>query len=51
MKVAGLCAICERPGVLHSCALCGRTVCERHVDPATSICASCGGEAGAGAVT
>lgn len=43
MKVAGLCSVCERPGVLYSCALCGRIVCERHIDPQTAVCTACGG--------
>jgi hypothetical protein len=26
----GLCAVCQAPGAIHSCTLCGRTVCAQH---------------------
>lgn len=48
MSVAGLCEICERPDVDHSCDRCGRLVCERHWDETTGLCAECGAEVGPG---
>lgn len=38
MEVAGLCALCGAPGVLRTCALCGRTVCATHFDHASGAC-------------
>jgi hypothetical protein len=48
MSVSGLCEICERPDVDHSCDRCGRLVCDRHWDAATGMCAKCGAEVGPG---
>lgn len=41
MKVTGLCAVCGRPGILHTCSICGTTVCERHIDHGSGVCVRC----------
>jgi len=41
MEVMGICAICGKPGIMHTCGLCGRNVCSEHFDAAHSICAEC----------
>jgi hypothetical protein len=46
MSVAGLCELCERPDVDHTCDRCGRLVCDRHWDEDTGMCVECGAEVG-----
>ncbi|MFB6308723.1 MAG: hypothetical protein ABEH35_05265 [Haloarculaceae archaeon] len=44
MSVSGLCEICERPDVDHTCDRCGRLVCDRHFDRETNRCTECAAE-------
>jgi len=46
MSVAGLCELCERPDVDHTCDRCGRLVCDRHWDEDIGMCVECGAEVG-----
>lgn len=38
MEVPGVCEICGAHGHLHTCAICGRLVCDRHFDEPTRLC-------------
>jgi len=42
MEMVGLCAICGRPGAMHTCRICGRNVCSEHFDIGYGVCSSCG---------
>lgn len=48
MSVSGLCEICERPSVEHTCDRCGKLVCDRHWDDASGVCVECAAELGEG---
>jgi hypothetical protein len=50
MSVTGLCVICDRPAVEHSCDRCGQLVCNRHWDNQRRICTECSGETGRGPI-
>jgi len=41
MSVSGLCEICQRPEVDHTCDRCGNLVCDRHFDAQLGICTEC----------
>lgn len=41
MEMMGLCSICGKPGAMHTCSLCGRTVCNNCFDRLNNICNSC----------
>ena len=41
MSVTGLCEICQRPDVDHSCDRCGMLVCDRHFDDDVGVCVQC----------
>jgi hypothetical protein len=41
MSVSGLCEICQRPEVDHTCDRCGNLVCDRHFDARREICSEC----------
>lgn len=41
MSVSGLCEICQRPDVDHTCDRCGNLVCDRHFDDRREICSEC----------
>lgn len=41
MSASGLCEICERPDVDHTCDRCGRLVCDRHFDDEKGVCVDC----------
>lgn len=34
----GLCAVCQGPGAMHTCMLCGRLVCSRHFHHGAGTC-------------
>lgn len=34
----GLCGVCQGPGAMHTCALCGRLVCPRHFQHGAGTC-------------
>ncbi len=44
MSVSGLCEICDRPSVEHTCDRCGKLVCERHWDEDLGVCVQCAGQ-------
>jgi hypothetical protein len=46
MSVSGLCAVCNRPDVEHTCDRCGSLVCDRHWDAETGFCVECAAEVG-----
>jgi len=46
MSVAGLCELCDRPDVDHTCDRCGRLVCDRHWNDDVGMCVECGAEVG-----
>lgn len=48
MSVTGLCTVCGRESVEHTCDRCGGLVCDRHYDAATGYCIECAGEVGGG---
>ena len=48
MSVTGLCEICERPDVDHSCDRCGQLVCDRHWDEALGVCVECSADIDSG---
>lgn len=48
MSLSGLCEICERPGVEHTCDRCGKLVCDRHFDASVDVCVQCAAELGQG---
>lgn len=41
MSATGLCEICQRPDVDHTCDRCGLLVCDRHFDAQRGVCAEC----------
>ncbi|WP_436931595.1 hypothetical protein [Halosimplex halobium] len=41
MSVSGLCEVCQRPDVDHTCDRCGNLVCDRHFDTQLGICSEC----------
>lgn len=41
MSASGLCELCERPDVEHTCGHCGRLVCDRHYDDDADACVDC----------
>jgi RecJ-like exonuclease len=41
MSVAELCDICESRQAVHTCRRCGASVCDRHFDDETGLCADC----------
>jgi len=41
MDLIGLCSICNRPGAMFTCILCGRLVCSNCFDKKHSICSNC----------
>jgi hypothetical protein len=41
-RLASVCAICGRTGVdVHTCRICGSTVCSRDFLPDVGVCARC----------
>ena len=46
MSVTGLCTVCGREGVEHTCDRCGSLVCDRHYEPSVGFCVECAGEVG-----
>jgi hypothetical protein len=46
MSVSGLCEVCQRPDVDHTCDRCGQLVCDRHFDEETGVCVECASEVG-----
>jgi len=46
MSLSGLCEICQRPTVEHTCDRCGNLVCDRHFEQRLGVCAECGAEMG-----
>lgn len=48
MSLSGLCEICERPSVEHTCDRCGKLVCDRHFDDSVAVCVDCATEVGGG---
>ena len=46
MSVSGLCEVCQRPEVDHTCDRCGQLVCDRHFDEETGVCVECVAEVG-----
>jgi hypothetical protein len=46
MSVSGLCEICQRPDVDHTCDRCGKLVCDRHFDELAGVCVECASDAG-----
>ena len=46
MSVSGLCEICQRPNVDHTCDRCGKLVCDRHFDERSGVCSECASELG-----
>ncbi len=46
MSVSGLCEVCQRPDVDHTCDRCGQLVCDRHFDDETGVCMECAAEVG-----
>ncbi|MDD3492470.1 MAG: orotate phosphoribosyltransferase [Candidatus Thermoplasmatota archaeon] len=43
MEMAGLCAVCGAPGVMHTCGHCGSHVCPRHYQARSGLCTVCAG--------
>ncbi|RLJ01916.1 MAG: orotate phosphoribosyltransferase [Candidatus Aenigmatarchaeota archaeon] len=41
MEREGICSICGKPGVMHSCKLCGRLVCSECYDFKRGLCKIC----------
>ncbi|MCD6274428.1 MAG: orotate phosphoribosyltransferase [Candidatus Aenigmarchaeota archaeon] len=41
MKIKGICQICGKTGIMHSCSLCGRLVCSDCYDSKKSLCRIC----------
>lgn len=41
MSLSGLCELCDRPDVDHTCGRCGHLVCDRHFDTETGVCVDC----------
>jgi hypothetical protein len=41
MQLTGICSVCQRPGLLYSCMLCGALVCREHYDASRGICVHC----------
>lgn len=46
MSASGLCEICTRAEITHTCDRCGRLVCEEHFDEETGLCVECAAEVG-----
>lgn len=47
MSVSGLCEICQRRDVEHTCDRCGKLVCSRHYAASVNLCTECAAEVGA----
>ncbi|HMK54341.1 MAG TPA: orotate phosphoribosyltransferase [Methanobacteriaceae archaeon] len=41
MEIPGICRICGRPGKMHTCKMCGSSVCSRCYDAQKGICQLC----------
>lgn len=41
MDLTGLCSICGKPGIMNSCNLCGRIVCNECFNSVYGICVNC----------
>ncbi len=39
--LTGLCYICGKAGILHTCRICGKNVCGEHFDFSTGLCMNC----------
>lgn len=39
--IKGLCVYCNKPGIMHTCKLCGANVCDEHYDISTGLCYKC----------
>jgi len=39
--IKGLCVYCNKPGIMHTCKLCGANVCDEHYDVSTGLCYKC----------
>lgn len=46
MSVTGLCDVCGRENIDHTCDRCGSLVCEKHYEPSVGYCVECAGEVG-----
>jgi hypothetical protein len=44
MSVSGLCEICHRPDVEHTCNRCGKLVCDEHFVESLGVCTDCASE-------
>lgn len=41
MDLMGLCSVCGKPAQIHTCNLCGRSVCSNCFDPTRGLCKNC----------
>lgn len=41
MDLMGLCSICGKPGVMRTCHLCGKNVCQNCYDSMHDVCNRC----------
>ena len=41
MDLMGLCSICGKPGMMQTCSLCGRHVCNTCYDFSNGVCVNC----------
>lgn len=41
MEVAGLCSVCGKGAIIHTCKFCGAQVCDTHYDVFWGICNPC----------
>ncbi|WP_229122244.1 hypothetical protein [Halapricum desulfuricans] len=48
MSVSGLCEICGKPDIEHTCNRCGQLVCERHYNAEMGVCVECVSEISGG---
>lgn len=48
MSVSGLCEVCTKREVNHSCPRCGKLVCDKHFEEDTGWCVDCTAEIGRG---
>ena len=46
MSVSGLCEVCQRPEVDHTCHRCGQLVCDRHFEDDSGVFTECVADVG-----
>lgn len=46
MSASGLCEICTKADIEHTCGRCAKLVCDRHFDEETGFCVECAAEFG-----